>query len=265
MGGTLEDRQHQMHCPRRSDTKKRAEKIVSAFNTWSFKREQPCTPEKLHRAVATAVETMQPVPFVLYWGKGPRQHCDMPENDCLDYLKSMLDRVAATYEVGSHLELLLTDTHARLNNHPQQAIDNYFASVRTEASKRGIGSRLLSSLSPDAGTPRSTRVMTIPSESTISALIASASKWYGGRGSSRDGALAYYAMNMRERELVEQNYGTAIFVTFNGSEFRSLFPEQLPIFYMYSVRKGCAVKPWFMPGQEAAQVNMTPSPLRMGS
>ena len=43
------------------------------------------------------------------------------------------------------------------------------------------------------------------------------------------------------------NEDGSIFITFNGSEFRCLFPERLPIFYMYSLRRGVSVKPWFLP------------------
>ena len=34
---------------------------------------------------------------------------------------------------------------------------------------------------------------------------------------------------------------------FSGSELRGLFPENLPIFYMYSIRRGVGSKPWFLP------------------
>jgi hypothetical protein len=38
----------------------------------------------------------------------------------------------------------------------------------------------------------------------------------------------------------------SIFITFNGSRLRALFPEHLPIFYMYSLRRGFSAKPWFV-------------------
>ena len=41
----------------------------------------------------------------------------------------------------------------------------------------------------------------------------------------------------------------AVVITFNGSEFRCLFPENMAIFYMYSLKRGVAVKPWFMPDE----------------
>jgi len=59
--------------------------------------------------------------------------------------------------------------------------------------------------------------------------------------------VTYYRMNMVEKRAVEIAFPRSIFVTFNGSEFRCLFPEQLPIFYMYSLRRGVSVKPWFLP------------------
>src|SRR5260370_41864797 len=58
-------------------------------------------------------------------------------------------------------------------------------------------------------------------------------------------------MNMVERRAVELAFPRSIFITFNCSELRSLFPEHLPIFYMYSLRRGTGVKPWFLPPEPA--------------
>jgi L-tyrosine isonitrile synthase len=232
--------------------RRQAERVVAAFNTWAYKREQPSRLDQLYALAEAAVLRKQPLQFVLYWGKGPRRYAAGPERDCLNYLQSMLERIASTYAPGAHLELLLTDTHAQLNNHPQPAIDDYFASVRDEANTRGFGTRLLSSMIANYPLLESDRVDASPSEKTLNALIASAAKWYGGNGTPRSGALAYYAMNMRERTVVERLHAKAIFVTFNGSDLSPLFPETMPIFYMYSIRKGCAVKPWFMASPEDA-------------
>jgi hypothetical protein len=54
-------------------------------------------------------------------------------------------------------------------------------------------------------------------------------------------------MNMLEKRVVERAYPRSIFTTFNGSELRSLFPRNLPIFYMFSLRHGICAKPWFLP------------------
>ncbi len=82
--------------------------------------------------------------------------------------------------------------------------------------------------------------------------MASAEKWYNGGGTVEEGALRYLRMNLIEQRVVERAFPDAIFVTFNGSELRGLFPRQLPIFYMYSLRRGMAVKPWFLPAEPKA-------------
>ena len=58
-------------------------------------------------------------------------------------------------------------------------------------------------------------------------------------------------MNMVEKRAVQFAFPRSIFVTFNGSEYRSLFPDRMPIFYMYSLRRGTGVKPWFLPAPQA--------------
>jgi hypothetical protein len=74
-----------------------------------------------------------------------------------------------------------------------------------------------------------------------------AAKWYRGDRAPEEAAVTYFRMNMVEKRAVEVAFPRSIFVTFNGSEFRCLFPERLPIFYMYSLRRGVSIKPWFLP------------------
>src|SRR5262245_51883614 len=77
------------------------EKILQAFNTWAFKREQPDSVPRLLEVVAGAAHLARPVPFVLYWGKGPRHGLAEPDTACLDYLASLGSRVRQAYEPGA--------------------------------------------------------------------------------------------------------------------------------------------------------------------
>jgi hypothetical protein len=61
------------------------------------------------------------------------------------------------------------------------------------------------------------------------------------------GALKYYQINMLEKRAVELAFPGSIFITFNSSQFRSLCPDRLPTFYMYTRRRGFCIKPWFLP------------------
>ena len=93
------------------------EKILQSFNTWAFKREQPSEPRLMLQFVAEAAAAGAPLPFVLYWGKGPRCTLDEPEMQCLGYLASLAARVRETHAPGAAMKMIFTDTHATLNGH----------------------------------------------------------------------------------------------------------------------------------------------------
>lgn len=227
-----------------------AEKVLRAFNTWAFKREQPSDRQLMLRVIAQAITEQAPVPFVLYWGKGPRHESGTHEIQCLAFLAAMAARVKDVYAHGAAIKLILTDTHAELNGHSREHIRQYFDDIERLAEQRGFRTCWLGHLVKAAGN----LAAAAPLEEAVSVemlgkLMASAEKWYRGGGTAQDGALSYLRMNLIEQRVVERAFPGSIFITFNGSELRALFPRQLPIFYMYSLRRGVAVKPWFLPSE----------------
>ncbi len=229
----------------------RADSVLKAFNTWAYKREQPSCADRLRDVVVGAVTKDVPIPFVLYWGKGPRSEVAAPDLACLDYLAGMATRIRAAYGSGASIRLILTDTHARLNGHAAAAVDAYFAAVVDAAAIRGFGTVRLSTLVAEAVDRIESGAEATPCGAVLDSLVACAAKWYRGEGSTEGGALEYYRMNMVERRAVELAYPQAVFATFNGAEFRELFPIAMPIFYMYSLKRGVGIKPWFMPADDA--------------
>ncbi len=223
-----------------------AGRIVRSFNTWAYKREQPSDPTLLRSAVNMAVTRSVAVPFVLYWGKGPRRNLAPPDEQCLNYIATLGQRVRECYPPGASFTLLLTDTHADLNEHPAADVDCYFNAIQHAANARGFTCRTLSDVARTQPTDGTTVTTDIAPVDILDVLTGSAAKWYGGAGSPTDGAARYFQLNMQEKRAVEQQYPDSIFVTFNSSRHRLLFPERLPIFYMYSLKKGVAVKPWFL-------------------
>jgi len=225
-----------------------AEKVLRGFNTWAFKREQPSDPQLMLRLIEGAVAKGEPIEFVLYWGKGPRHRSCALEDQCLDFLLALTSRVAAIYKPGTAVSLILTDTHAELNGHISDDIRRYFQDVTAAAKRRGFETYWLGPLVKAAGVVATAAPLDDSvSEMMLTSLIGSAQKWYRGSGTARDGALTYLRMNLIEQRVIERAFPRSIFITFNGSELRGLFPRQLPIFYMYSLRRGVSVKPWFLP------------------
>ena len=239
---TVERKTHRAHG---TGPRAAADQVLRCFNTWAYKREQPSDPDLLRETIAGALADQAPVPFVLYWGKGPRRTIAAPEQQCLDFLASLGDRIKSVYNNGATFSILLTDTHARLNQHTEPDIDAYYTAIEEAANLRGFVCRRLSDVSNAA----CSRLTSAPTESAdadmFRRLTESAAKWYCG-DTPATGAAQYFQMNMREKRAVDDQYPDAIFVTFNSSRYRVLFPDTLPIFYMYSLKKGVAVKPWFM-------------------
>jgi hypothetical protein len=229
------------------------EKILQAFNTWAFKREQPDSAALLLHAITGAVQLGRPLPFVLYWGKGPRHELAAPDTTCLDYLASLGSRVRKVHEPGVSFKLIFTDTHATLNGHEPQPMDAYFDAVGRAARERGFDACRLGDLvfAAEAAGAVDLTDEEIPNE-MLERLGACAAKWFRGEGTIEEGAARYLKMNMVEKRAVEFAFPRSIFITFNGSEYRSLFPDRMPVFYMYSLRRGTSVKPWFMPQAPAA-------------
>jgi hypothetical protein len=200
--------------------------------------------------ISRAVAAKEPVPFVMYWGKGLRPLLAAPEHSCLDFLASMLHRVANVYRPGAKMSLVFTDTHASLNGHSRESIESYFADFTAAATSRGFEVGKLSSLmtaADRAAFVEISRSSERPPDELMASLAVSAGKWFKGEGTCEEGALRYYRANMVERRVIGAKFRDTIFVTFNGSSLRSMFPDNLPIFYMYSVRHGISDKPWFLP------------------
>lgn len=237
--------------PQRASGWKRAvtpEQILRSFSTRAFKRERPDKPELMLQFVAQAHACRAPISFVQYWGKGLRPTLAAPEFACLDFLESMMSRIVEIYEPGADFTLVFTDTHAALNGHSPASIQSYFQDLVRATRGRRFKTCLLSNLVNAAGLrPDATPEQQAPPPDLLEELRASAAKWFKGEGSTDEGAIRYFQANMLERKVMEQEFPRSIFVTFNGSQLKSLFPEELPIFYMFSLRHGISDKPWFLP------------------
>ena len=223
-----------------------AEDVLRAFNTWAYKREQPSDLQLLQQTISGAIARAQPVTFVMYWGKGPRDRVDAPDIACLDYLSSLCHRVSAVYVPGATFTLIFTDRHAKLNGYTPHAMQRYFSAVEARAHQHGFSTCLLSDLTNAASWEMPSEPITEVPEELRQILCESAAKWYRGESSVEHGALEYYKSNMVEKQAVEFAFPGTIFASFSGSKLQSMFPNHLPIFYMYSLRRGFSIKPWFL-------------------
>jgi hypothetical protein len=221
---------------------------MRSFNVRSLRRERPDNPELMRHIISEAISVDAPLSFVSYWGKGPRSRLARPDIQCLDLLAAMVSRIRRVYPPGATIRLVFTDTHAELNGHSPESIRSYFGDVEAAARKHGFEACLLTDVLWTAellgGLRHQTPVLT---DDLLLRLVAFATKWYRGGGTPEDGARNYYRLNMMEKQAVELAFPRSIFITFNSSDVRTLLPERLPIFFMYSIKRGVSNKPWFLP------------------
>ena len=219
--------------------------VLKAFNTWAFKREQPDNPDLLLRCIRSACAALAPITFVLYWGRGPRTLAAGSERECLVFLEKLGEGIRRCYAPGTLVRLIFTDTHAALNGFDARETKAYFQSVGEEVRlRRGFDIVYLSEIIRRLEGSVQVRPI-FANDRLLSALNASAGRWYHGPGGQGSGSLRYLAQNALEKAVVAREFPHAIFLTFNSSLYRPLLPDAMPIFYAYSLRKGCSVKPWF--------------------
>jgi hypothetical protein len=224
-----------------------AETVLKSFNSRAFRREQPSDPQLMLQIVSEAIAADAPIPFVLYWGKGPRGTIDVPDVECLDFLAAFAVRVREGFAPGATVRLMFTDTHAELNGHSASSIRSYFGDIEAAANERGFQTCWLSDLTRAAETVAGPIDDSEMPKDMEARLAASAKKWYRGEGTPEDGARKYYRINMLELRAVELAFPHSIFITYNSPDFRNLCPARLPVFYMYTLRRGYRIKPWFLP------------------
>ncbi len=222
------------------------EEIISSFDTWKFKREQPLNYEKMKEVVQSAVDNYKPIKFVTYWGKGNKNNAGEPEKQTFNFLQEFFDRIRTVHLPGTELLILLTDTHAKLNGHSKESTKIYFDSVSNLAKSHEFKTTYLSELVTYDNDRLMPLVKSVDIEKGLfEILLNSAHKHYTSSNDYSVAAKLYYLQNQLERQKIDEKYQGCIFLTFNGSELNEIFPKTLPISYMYSTKKGTSVKPWF--------------------
>ena len=136
--------------PRPAKKRFSPEQVLGAFNVRAFRREPPGEPHLMLQLISRAIAFNEPVPFIMYWGKGPRATMAKPDLDCIGFLGAMIERVREVYPPGATLKLIFTDTHALLNGHDPVDIRAYFDAIELSARTHGFDTGWLGDVVRDA-------------------------------------------------------------------------------------------------------------------
>jgi len=227
------------------DTKLAGE-ILDSFNTWKFKREQPNTPEKVMESILKNIRAKTPINFVMYWGKGEKDIVGNEEIEAIKYLDEMLNQIKVMYLPGVKTTFIFTDTHAELNGYSKNKIQKYYDSVEKLAKRYDIESLYLSQLAKYNEENLFIQIENAKINPELFATLKDSSEKHCKKLKDHAlGAKLYFLQNQIEKKEIEKKFAGSIFLTYNGSNLNEILPTELPIFYMYSMRKGTSIKPWF--------------------
>lgn len=227
------------------DTKLAGE-ILDSFNTWKFKREQPNTPEKVMESILKNIRAKTSINFVMYWGKGEKDILGDEETEAIKYLDEMLNQIKVLYLSGVKTTFIFTDTHTELNGYSKNEIQKYYNSVEKLAKSYNIESLYLSELAKYNEENLSQQIDNIKIDPELFSTLKDSSEKHCKKLKDHAlGAKLYFLQNQIEKKEIENKFAGSIFLTYNGSNLNEILPTELPIFYMYSMRKGTSVKPWF--------------------
>lgn len=225
---------------------KLAREILDRFDTWKFKREQPKTPEKMMENILKNIRKKSPINFVMYWGKGEKNIVGDEEVNAIKYLDEMLSKIKDKYLPGVKMTFIFTNTHARLNGHTEAEIQKYFDSVKKLTQNYDINILYLSELVKYDEKTLLQKIDKLNIDSELFATLKNSSEKHCKKLKDHIlGAKLYFLQNQVEKKEVEKRFTGSIFLTYNGSNLDKILPTGLPIFYMYSTKKGTSVKPWF--------------------
>ncbi len=200
-----------------------------------FRRRQGHTEQAKSHTIdcfASHIARQQPLPFVLYWAKGPYDaDCyDIPKLQGIRFIHQHLSRLAEHYAHGIRLDVVVADTHETLNNnHVSDAdmvkIAHLFIRAMGETGAFNAEHLTISRLSNYTPMPDMQQLDAQAASSELrhqpellAAMAARAKHYYRGCTRDFDGEMAachYYELCKSEKDAVGAAFSNHIFLTYN--------------------------------------------------
>ena len=224
-----------------------AHAIHKAMTARTFRREHPRSLDGFLKQITAAVSREVPVPFLLYWGKGDRDAVSEAEQKALGLLNVLKERIQSVYPGGSQFTIILTDTHALLNGYPVDGIRDYQNSLQSLVQTQGMTLVPMSQIAEIDIENLIREAQNVTIDSVLFPMLLDMCRKHFHRGQDFEGgAKMYFLANQREKSFVGEKYPGHVFLTYNASSLDALLPDALPIFHMYSIKRGISAKPWFI-------------------
>ncbi len=200
----------------------------------------------------------KPVMFLMMWGVGTKQETGCWEEYALNQLSKMFREIKKRWQAGCSLKIIYADTHARINRVKEAAIEHYYASVMRLISNwdNGIQTEMirLSALWAEGGQG----IQNVGAKRALNSILSKEQYEFIKRNAKlryhgadyEEGARRYVRARLRDNVILKARYSDHIFLTYNNPAVMGALQPNLPLLYVWSLRRGRSSSPWFMPNEE---------------
>lgn len=185
------------------------------------------------------------VDLIFYWGAFYKRNRFRAEESLIRYLEDIRAVIAQELEIVVKLNVLFTDTHARLNFVSDAQFSEYFDVMKSKLPYLNWTSELLSSLVPpkaDISSPVLDPILGY--DRIVDLLVKQAKKIHPSRESVQGIAETYFSSNVLESAYVLKKFPEGIFLNTGLPEVASILPS-MPKLHIYSGPNKRSDKPWF--------------------
>lgn len=185
------------------------------------------------------------------WGLHKKKVMDCYDRRALHFLLDLVQYVSSKLHCSTSLTMVLADSHARVNNVPEDSISLYCKSAKECFDEMKWDTLLLSHLWAENGLTISIvdqHASCLADNMVNHSASVFAQKYYFG-DDKVFGAKRYVAARILEKPILEKKFKDFVHVTAADPINLSLQPS-LPFFHVWTVHRGRSVKPWFVDGSE---------------
>jgi hypothetical protein len=240
------------------NNKQLIESYVNLINSSRFRRASPFKGERevLFNLVETAYRLNKPLKILKYWSQDKRCKFDVPEIHALKRLCSYLEEICTTYPYGVEFQIVITDSHMRLNGIGCSCetvcyLKSRFEETFSEIKNLKVATASLTSI---IEMPCYETLLNLaktkfnPTKQIIDILTPRAEDYYQGSDSPEVAAQLYYSLCCYESNLISEVFKDHIFLTYNQPMFAGTkhfgAPSCIPAVCINSFEGGINDKPW---------------------
>ncbi|MDD2487099.1 MAG: hypothetical protein PHS92_01920 [Candidatus Gracilibacteria bacterium] len=225
--------------------------IFEALTKKRYNRNEPHLPEKIYECIANNATTDKPIKLIGFWGVGDKKDCNWADMESCEQLEKLNQDIKKIFPPGLEFTFIFSTPHGIYNGIDEENIIGYTKNMEKLFEQFGFKYIYLDNLWEKYNISFD-KIETYFKEnrfdwgeeklhSTLDQLASQINK----RLSAQEASKKYMIMRTLEKNMLETEFESYIFHTYNSPLFESFLPD-MPRLHIYSYKKGRSNSPWFI-------------------